>query len=52
MAAGTATRAHRSYDLTASFARDDQGSLRLTPFPPSDPGDAFWCFSQVWTNIG
>jgi TRAP-type C4-dicarboxylate transport system substrate-binding protein len=40
------------YDLTASFARDDEGNLRFTPVPPSDPGDAFWCFSQVWTKIG
>ena len=40
------------YDLTASFASDDEGNLRLTPVPPSDPGDAFWCFSHVWTKIG
>ena len=39
------------YDLTATFSRDDQGTLDLTPVPPSDPGDAFWCFSKPWTKI-
>jgi hypothetical protein len=39
------------YDLTATFSRDDNGNLDLTPVPPSDPGDAFWCFSKPWTKI-
>jgi TRAP-type C4-dicarboxylate transport system substrate-binding protein len=42
------------YDVTSTvtFERDDQGSLHLTPVPPIDPGDAFQCYSQVWTKIG
>jgi Bacterial extracellular solute-binding protein, family 7 len=41
------------YDVTSTvtFERDDQGSLHLTPVPQTDPGDAFVCFSQVWTKI-
>jgi TRAP-type C4-dicarboxylate transport system substrate-binding protein len=40
------------YDMTVTFARDDQGNLRLTPVPPMDRGDAFTCFYKVWTKIG
>jgi TRAP-type transport system periplasmic protein len=39
-------------DSTVTFSVDDKGNLRLTPVPPMDPGDAFQCFSQVWTKIG
>jgi hypothetical protein len=38
-------------DISATFSVDDQGNLRLTPAPETDPGDAFQCFSQVWTKI-
>ncbi|MBA2633305.1 MAG: TRAP transporter substrate-binding protein DctP [Chloroflexi bacterium] len=38
-------------DLTVSFTRDHDGSLHLTPILPMDRGDAFVCFSQVWTKI-
>jgi hypothetical protein len=40
------------YDSTVTFSVDDQGNLHLTPVPPIDPGDAFQCFSKVWTKIG
>ena len=40
------------YDLAVTFTRDDHGNLRLTPVPPMDLGDAFTCFSKVWTKIG
>jgi TRAP-type C4-dicarboxylate transport system substrate-binding protein len=40
------------YDMTVTFAGDDRGNLHLTPVAPMDPGDAFQCFSQVWTKIG
>lgn len=39
------------YGSTVTFSRDADGSLHLTPVPPMDPGDAFQCFSQVWTKI-
>ena len=41
------------YDIgsTVTFTRDADGSLTLTPVPPIDRGDAFVCFSQVWTKI-
>lgn len=39
------------YDSTVSFAVEEDGSLRLTPVPPMDPGDAFICFSKPWTKI-
>lgn len=41
------------YDTTTTvtFTRDDHGSLHLTPVQPIDPGDAWQCFSQVWTKI-
>jgi TRAP-type C4-dicarboxylate transport system substrate-binding protein len=39
------------YDLTVTFSVDDKGSLHLTPVPPIDAGDAFVCFSHVWTKI-
>jgi TRAP-type C4-dicarboxylate transport system substrate-binding protein len=38
-------------DLTVTFSVDDDGSLRLTPVPPMDPGDAFTCFYKPWTKI-
>ena len=37
---------------TVTFSRDDRDNLHLTPVPPIDAGDAFVCFSQVWTKIG
>jgi hypothetical protein len=40
-----------NYGSTVTFTMDDDGSLHLTPVPPMDPGDAFQCFSQVWTKI-
>jgi hypothetical protein len=40
-----------NYDSTVTYTMDDDGSLHLTPVPPMDPGDAFQCFSQVWTKI-
>ena len=40
-----------NYDSTVTFTMDDDGSLHLTPVPPMDPGDAWQCFSQVWTKI-
>jgi hypothetical protein len=39
------------YDSTVTFTRNDDGSLRLTPVPPMDPGDAFVCFYKPWTKI-
>ena len=39
------------YDSTVTFAMEEDGSLRLTPVPPMDPGDAFICFSKTWTKI-
>ena len=39
------------YDSTVTFSVDDHGNLDLTPVPPIDAGDAFQCFSQVWTKI-
>ena len=39
------------YGSTVTFSRDADGSLHLTPVPPIDAGDAFVCFSQVWTKI-
>lgn len=39
------------YHLVVTFSVDDEGNLHLTPVPPMDPGDAFVCFSQVWTKI-
>ena len=39
-------------DATVTFSIDDEGSLHLTPAPSMDPGDAFQCFSKVWTKIG
>lgn len=41
-----------AYDMTVDFTREGHGNLRLRPVPPMDPGDAFQCFSQVWTKIG
>ncbi|MBA2633306.1 MAG: hypothetical protein H0U86_09965 [Chloroflexi bacterium] len=38
-------------DSTVTVSVDEEGNLRLTPVPPMDPGDAFVCFSQVWTKI-
>jgi TRAP-type C4-dicarboxylate transport system substrate-binding protein len=38
-------------DATVTFARDDRGSLTLTPVPPMDPGDAFACFYKPWVKI-
>ena len=38
-------------DATVTFSRDADGSLRLTPVPPMDRGDAFQCFSKPWTKI-
>lgn len=38
-------------DSTVRFTRDEHGSLRLTPVPPIDPGDAFTCFYKPWTKI-
>jgi TRAP-type transport system periplasmic protein len=40
------------YTITVTVKRDDQGNLHLTPAPQMDPGDAFTCFSEVWTKIG
>jgi TRAP-type C4-dicarboxylate transport system substrate-binding protein len=39
------------YHLAVTFSVDDEGDLHLTPVLPIDPGDAFQCFSQVWTKI-
>ena len=36
---------------TVTFTQETDGSLTLTPVPPIDRGDAFVCFSQVWTKI-
>jgi TRAP-type C4-dicarboxylate transport system substrate-binding protein len=38
-------------DLTVTFSVDGDGSLRLTPVPPMDPGEAFTCFYKPWTKI-
>jgi TRAP-type C4-dicarboxylate transport system substrate-binding protein len=39
------------YGSTVTFSVDGQGNLHLTPVPPIDAGDAFQCFSKVWTKI-
>jgi TRAP-type C4-dicarboxylate transport system substrate-binding protein len=38
-------------DFTVTFSVDDRGSLRLTPVPPMDAGDAFNCFYKPWQKI-
>jgi TRAP-type transport system periplasmic protein len=38
-------------DSTATFTRDDKGTLTLTPVPPIDRGDAFVCFTKPWVKI-
>jgi TRAP-type C4-dicarboxylate transport system substrate-binding protein len=38
-------------DSAVTFSRDDKGSLKLTPVPPMDPGDAFACFYKTWVKI-
>lgn len=39
------------YTMEVTFSADAEGNLTLTPAPNTDPGDAFVCFSQVWTKI-
>ncbi len=39
------------YASEVTFSADSDGNLTLTPAPDMDPGDAFQCFSQVWTKI-
>ena len=38
-------------EATATFSRDADGSLRLTPDASMPPGDAFTCFGKPWTKI-
>ena len=39
------------HTLEVTFTADADGNLTLLPGPNMDPGDAFQCFSQVWTKI-
>ncbi len=44
--------AEYDYATEATFEQDGDGNLHLTPLPGMDPGDAYQCYSQVWTKIG